>query len=126
MVDFGPEHVRGLRRIALAILSGWLLSWLGVAALVTLSVVRPHNPIPRVLLVVWAGAVVLSLAIPNASFGAIRGKGSVLFLILTIPFVPLACAASAVWPHLPETVKDLLEGNFRRRRSARLQRKRGE
>ena len=121
MVMFGPEHVRGIRRLVIAILSGWLISWLGVGVLIALSVAWPHNPIPRVLLVVWAVLAVVSFAIPGSSLRAIRGRGPM--LILAVPFLPLARAAFAVWPHLPEAVQDFLEGDFRRRRWARLQRK---
>jgi hypothetical protein len=121
MVMFGPEHARGIRRLVIAVLSGWLVSWLGVAALITLSVTWPHNPIPRVLLVVWAVLAAVSFAIPGVSLRAIRPRGPV--LVLAVPFVPLARAALVVWPHLPKAVQDLLEGNFRRHRRARLQRK---
>jgi hypothetical protein len=121
MVMFGPEHGRGLRRLVIAALSGWLVSWLGVAVLITLSVAWPHNPIPRVLLAAWAVLVAVSFVIPGASLGAIRGRGPV--VVLAAPFVPFARAALAVWPHLPETVQDFLEGNFRRHRWARLQRR---
>jgi hypothetical protein len=31
---FGVEHARGIRLIVIAVLSGWLVSWLGVAACV--------------------------------------------------------------------------------------------
>jgi hypothetical protein len=111
----------GIYRLVIAILFGWLVSWLGVAALITLSVTWPHNPIPRVLLVVWAVLAAVSFAIPGGSLRVIRGRGPV--LVLAVPFVPLARAALAVWPHLPEAVQDFLEGDFRRRRRARLQRK---
>ena len=115
----GPVPLQGLARLVIAALFGWLVSWLGVAILITLSVARPHDPIPRVLLVVWAVLVAVSFAIPSWE---IRGQ-SWLVLVLAVPLVPLVRAAVAVWPHLPEAVQDLLEGNFRRHRWARLQRK---
>jgi hypothetical protein len=120
MVMFGPEGGRGIHRLMIAILFGLLVSWLGVAALITLSVTWPHNPIPLVLLVVWAVLAAVSFAIPGA-LRAILGRGPA--LVLVVPFVPLARAALALWPHLPKAVQDLLEGDFRRHRRARLQRK---
>ena len=124
VTGLGPEQARCIGRLLIAILSGWLVSWLGIAALITLSATRPHNPIPRVLLVVWAVLAAISFAIPGASLRGIRGSG--LVLILAVPFVPLARAALAVWPHLPEAVQDFLEGDLRRHRWARLQRKRAQ
>jgi hypothetical protein len=124
MAVFGPEHARSFSRLAIAILSGWLISWLGVVALITLSVALPHNLIPRVLLAAWAVLAAVSFAFPGASRRAIRGRGPV--LVLAVPFVPLARAALAVWPHLPEGVQDFLEGNFRGHRRARLQRKQAQ
>jgi hypothetical protein len=120
MVWWGPEQARAFSRLVIAIASGWLLSWLGVAALITLSFVLPHDPVPLVLLVLWALLVAACLAIPGAPFG--EGRLTVL-LVLAIPFLPLARAAIAVWPHLPEAVQDLLEGDFRSHRWARQQRK---
>jgi hypothetical protein len=121
MVWFGPQHRRAFGRIVLAVVSGLLISWLGVAALITLSFAWPHNPVPRVLLAVWAVLAVVSLAIPSAVRGRIGGGP--LMLLLAAPFVPVACAVVAVWPHLPEAVQDFLEGNFRSHRWARRQRK---
>jgi hypothetical protein len=121
MVWLGPQHRATLGRLALAIVSGLLLSWLGVAALITLSLAWPHNPVPRALLVVWAVLAAASFAIP----GAFRGKtgGGPLVLLLAVPFMPFALAAIAVWPHLPDAVQDFLQGNFRSHRWARQQRK---
>jgi hypothetical protein len=121
MVMLDPGGGRALRRIVIALFSGWLVSWLGVAALITLSVAWPHNPIPRVLLVAWAVLAAVSFAIPGISRWAIGGRAAV--LVLAVPFVPIARAAVAVWPHLPDAVRDLLEGSFRRHRWARQQRK---
>jgi hypothetical protein len=121
MVWWGPEQGRSFRRLLLALLGGYLGSWLGVAALVALSVALPHNPVPRILLVVWAGLAAVSLAVPGARFGG--GRLSTPGLLLALPFLPIARAAVAVWPHLPPAVQDLLEGNFRSRRRARLRRK---
>jgi len=107
--------------LVIAILSGWLILWLGVAVLITLSFAWPHNPVPPVLLAVWAVLAAVSFAIP----GAFRGKtgGGLPVLFLAVPFMPFVRAALAAWPHLPEAVRDFLEGNFRSRRRARLQRK---
>jgi hypothetical protein len=121
MVWWGPEQARSFRRLVIAILSGWLASWLGVAALITLSVVLPHNPVPRILLAVWAVLAAVSLAIPGAAFGT--GRLGPLVLVPALPFLPFARAAVAVWPHLPDAVQDLLEGDFRSHRWARQQRK---
>jgi hypothetical protein len=121
MVWWGREQARSFSRLLLAILAGWLVSWLGVAALAASSVALPHNPVPRVLLVAWAVLAAASLAIPGASFGAARLSGPV--LVLALPFLPVARTAVAVWPHLPHALQDLLEGSFRSHRWARLQRK---
>jgi hypothetical protein len=115
VVRLGPEHARAFRGLVIAMLAGWLVSWLGVAALITLSIARPHNLVPRVLLVAWAVLAAVSLVLPGASRRAIRGRG--LMLAAAIPFLPLARAAVAVWPHLPGAVRDCLEGNFWRYRS---------
>jgi hypothetical protein len=120
MVWLGPSHRRAISRIVVAVLSGLLLSWLAVAALIALSLAWPRNPVPRALLAVWAVLAVVSLAIP----GAFRGKisASLLIFFLAAPFMPFVRAAVAVWPHLPEAIRDFLEGNFRSRRRARLHR----
>jgi hypothetical protein len=117
MVMLGPGHARSIRRLAIAVLSGLLISWLGVAALITLSVAWPHNPVPRILLVVWAALAAVSIAIPGAFRRKICGMGPV--LVLAVPFVPLARAVCAVWPRLPAAVQDFLEGNLRSHRWAR-------
>jgi len=57
MVMIGPSQGRSFVRLLLAVLSGLVLSWLGVAALITLSVTG-HGPVPWVLLVVWAALAV--------------------------------------------------------------------
>ena len=62
--------LRGFARIMIAMISGWLISWLGVLALITLSVAQPHNPAPRVLLAAWAALIVVCLAITGG-----RGRG---------------------------------------------------
>jgi hypothetical protein len=121
MVWLSPEQGRSLRRLILALLGGWLASWLGVAALVALGVAWPHNPVPWVLLAVWAVVAAASLAIPGARFRA--RKTSAPMLVLAFPFLPLARAAVTVWPHLPPAVQDLLEGSFRSHRWSRLRRK---
>lgn len=123
MVWLGPEHRRTFGRIVLLVLSGLLISWLGVAALITLSFAWPHNPVPRVLLAVWAVLAAVSLAIPSPFRGKIGGGPLVLFLAL--PFTPFARVVGAVWPHLPEAVQDFLQGSFRRR-WARLQRRQAQ
>lgn len=121
MVWWGREQARSFRRLIIAGLSGWLMSWLGVAALITLSTVSPHNPVPRVLLVLWAGLAAVSLAVPGFRFGG--GRLPILVLVLMVPFLPLARATTGIWPHLPHAIRNVLEGKFRSRRRARLQRK---
>jgi hypothetical protein len=121
MVWWGREQARGFRRLLITMLSAWLVSWLGVAALIALSVALPHYPVPRVLLAAWAVLAVVSLAIPGAPLGA--GRPRALVLLLAVPLMPLARAAVAVWPHLPRAVQDLVAGNFRGHRWARLQQK---
>jgi hypothetical protein len=51
------------------------------------------------------------VVIPGAFRTKICGIGPL--LLLAVPFVPPARAALTVWPHLPETIQDLLECNFR-------------
>jgi hypothetical protein len=97
------------------------MSWLGVAALITLSVALPHNPVPRVLLVCWAVLAAVTLAVPGFGFGV--GRLRILVLVLMVPFLPFVRATTAIWPHLPHAVRDLLEGNFRSHRRVRLQRR---
>jgi len=80
MVTFGPTNARIIRRLMVAAVSGLAASWLGVAALITLSIAWPHNPVPRVLLSAWAVLVAVSFAIPGVSPGPFRGRGLVVFL----------------------------------------------
>jgi hypothetical protein len=121
MVWWGREQGRSFGRLMIAAVFGWLVSWLGVAALITQSVVLPHNPVPRGLLVLWAVLAAVALTIPGFSLGA--GRVRALMLVLAVPYLPLARAAVAVWPRLPHAVRDLLEGNFRNHRWIRRQRK---
>jgi hypothetical protein len=58
-----------------------------------------------------AVSAAVSLAIPGALFGP--GRLRVAVLVPVIPFMPFERVAVAVWPHLPHTVRDLPEGNFR-------------
>ena len=118
MVWWGPDQGRLFSRIVIAMLSGWLISWSGVAALIALSVAWPHDSVPRVLLLAWAVLAAASLVIPG-----VGRKFSWPVLVLGFPFVPFLRAAVGVWPHLPEAVQDFFEGSFRRRRRARQQRK---
>jgi hypothetical protein len=111
---FGPTHAKGLRRIAVAVLSGLLVSWFGVGALIVLSLAWPHNPTPRLLLMAWIVLALGSLAIPGASVRFIRRRG--LLVVMAVPFVPFARAAVVVWPHLPRAVRARLEGSPPRRR----------
>jgi hypothetical protein len=117
MVWFRPEHGRIFGRIVIVILCGWLMSWLGVGALIALSFARPHDPVPRVLLAVWAVLAAVSFAIPGAFRGKIGGRLPLLFL--AVPFMPFARAAVAIWPHLPEAIRNFLEGGSRSRRWAK-------
>jgi hypothetical protein len=123
VVGWGREQGRSFTRLVITGLAGWLASWLGVLALITLSVAFPHNPVPRALLVLWAALVVVSLAVPRGRRFVGAGRRRVLVLVLTVPFIPLAWAAPVIWSHLPLAVRDLLEGNFRSHRWVRLQRK---
>jgi hypothetical protein len=97
MFWLGGEEGRRLTRLMIAMLSGWLVSWLGVAALITLTVAFSRNPVPWALLVAWAVLAAVSLVIPGASLGGrIRGA----LLVLALPFMPFLRAAIALWPHL--------------------------
>lgn len=116
-----PEGGRAIRRLLIVVASGWLCSWFGVATLITLSVAWPHNPVPRVLLVAWAVLAAVALAIPGSPSPT---RKRWLLLVLAVPFAPFGRGAIVVWPHLPQAIRDFLEGNYRAHRWARLQRKR--
>jgi hypothetical protein len=109
---------KGFARLIIALLAGWLISWLGVAALIALSVAWPHNPDPRLLLGAWAFLIVVCLA---KTGGRGRGDSKISWplLFLELAFLPFALAAIAIWPRLPEGVQAILEGNFRRYRRAK-------
>jgi hypothetical protein len=117
-----PQGGRTIRKLLIAVVTGWLVSWLGVAALITLWIAWPHNSVPRVLLVVWAIMAAVSIAIPARRSPS---RGGWLLLVLAAPFAPFGRAAMMVWPLLPKGLQVFLEGNYRaRHRWARLQRKR--
>ena len=112
------EASEGLARILIAVFLGLLVSWLGVAALITLVILWPHNPVPLILLVAWAVLVLVLLVNPGSSGRTIRAESPALIL-MALPFLPIAGSALVIWPHLPSVVQELLEGSFRSRRRAR-------
>jgi hypothetical protein len=107
-----PAGGRAIRRLLIVVLTGWLVSWLGVAALITLIVAWPHNWVPRALLVVWAVLAAVSLAIPGSKSPSRDSR----LLLLAAPCAPFTRAATVVWPLLPKAFQDFLEGNYRARR----------
>jgi hypothetical protein len=115
---FMTPAARSLVRYILALLACCLVSWLGVAALVTLGIIWPHNPVPWILLAVWGVLISVVLAIPGASF-----RDEPVQLIVFFAFLPFGAAAMFIWPRLPPAVQDLLQGRFRIRQQARRQRR---
>lgn len=84
---------RSLRRIFLALVAGLVVSWGSVVALVTLSVLWPRNPVPRILVAVWLLAAAASVALawrPEGQAGPSKGM-----LLVMAPLHPLLRAGQA-------------------------------
>lgn len=94
MVWLSPKHRRAIPWVILAIAAGLIVSWLGMAALVALSLAWPANPVPHVLLVVWLCAIVWDLALPG---GWLRGDAGLGKRILFAPLGPLLRAGLPLW-----------------------------
>jgi hypothetical protein len=60
-MTWSPEHSRALGRIVLAMFAGIVVSWLGLAALLALTIIFwPTNQVALVLLGVWLCASLLA------------------------------------------------------------------
>ena len=57
------QNARTLGRILLAVLAGIVVSWLGLAALVSLNILWPANQVLHVLLGVWLGVAAVYLGV---------------------------------------------------------------
>lgn len=64
-MDFDPRSSRKLRRMLLAAWAVVIVSWLGLAVLVALSIIWPANQVPHVLLGVWLCAIVAQVVWPG-------------------------------------------------------------
>ena len=94
MVWLSPNHRRAIAWVVFAIVAGLIVSWLGVAMLVVLSLAWPANQVPHVLLVVWLCAIVCDLALPG---GWPRGNVGLGKRILFAPLGPLLRAGFPLW-----------------------------
>jgi len=65
MVSLSPKHGRSLRRMLLTGMAAVVVAWLGLAALVVLSILWLTNPVPQVLLGLWLYAIVALLVWPT-------------------------------------------------------------
>jgi apolipoprotein N-acyltransferase len=63
-----PQQGRSIARMLLAVWAGMVVSWLGLAALVALSMLWPANQVPHVLLGVWLCAIVALQVWPGERF----------------------------------------------------------
>ena len=92
---WGPQQSRALGRIVLAGLSGIVVSWLGLAALVALTIILwPGGLVPLVLLGVWVCAIVACLVWPS---GRRWRDQSLRTLILMAPLDPVARGGGWIW-----------------------------
>jgi hypothetical protein len=94
VVWMDPTTARALQRMFLTLLAGIVISWAGVVALMTLSVLWPGNHIPQILLAVWvlAAAASVAMAWPQDERQAGPSKGA---LLVMAPFYPLLRAGQA-------------------------------
>lgn len=83
---------RAVVRLLLAVWAVVVVSWLGVAALVALSILWPANQVPHVLLGLWLCMIVAQLVRPQQSFRH-DDDG----LPLRILFAPMAVLGPVVW-----------------------------
>jgi hypothetical protein len=95
---WSPEHSRSLGRIVLAMFAGIVVSWLGLAALVALSIILwPAPSVPLVLLGVWLCAIVAGLLWPG---GRLWRDQSLFGQILLAPLDPIARVGGRIWKAL--------------------------
>jgi hypothetical protein len=86
---------RSLSRILLAFSAAVIASWLGLAALVALSILWPANQVPHVLLGAWLSAIVAQQVWPGGRF---RNRGLRLpAQILLAPPGPMFHAGHRIW-----------------------------
>jgi hypothetical protein len=92
---WGPEQSRALGRIVLAGLSGIVVSWLGLAALVAVTIILwPGGLVPLELLGVWLCAIVACLVWPS---GRLWQDQRLRTLILMAPLDPIARIGGWIW-----------------------------
>jgi hypothetical protein len=60
----GRRNARAISWILLAVLAGIVAPWLGLAALVALSMLWPANQVPHVLLGIWLCVTAAYLVLP--------------------------------------------------------------
>jgi hypothetical protein len=68
----GRQNARAISWILLAVLAGIVAPWLGLAALVALSILWPENQVPHVLLGLWlcvTGAYLVLPLLPGRRLG---------------------------------------------------------
>jgi hypothetical protein len=82
---WNDEASRAVTRVVLVVGTGIVVSWLGLAALVTLSVLWPANQVPHVLLGGWLCAIVVRQLWAGLSLEDTSG----LWRILFAPFDPI-------------------------------------
>jgi uncharacterized membrane protein len=94
MVYMDRAGARALQRMFLPLLAGIVVSWAGVVALMTLSVLWPRNHIPQILLAAWVLAAIASVAMawPQDEKQPGPTKGA---LLVMAPFLPLLRAGQA-------------------------------
>jgi len=59
------QNARSIGRVLLAALVGIVMSWLGLAALVALSILWPANEVRHVLLGVWVCVIAVHLGVSS-------------------------------------------------------------
>lgn len=91
---WNEEASRAVTLVLLVAGTAIVVSWLGLAALVTLSVLWPANQVPHVLLGVWLCAIVARLLWVRLSRGH---DASWFWQILLAPIDPIFQAGAWIW-----------------------------
>jgi predicted membrane protein len=86
---WNDQASRAVTRVLLVVGTGIVVSWLGLAALVTLSVLWPANQVPHVLLGVWLCVIVATLVVRLLRTGLSFRDTSWLWQMLFAPFDPI-------------------------------------
>jgi putative copper export protein len=92
-----PKQGRAIARILLAAWATIVLSWLGLAALVALSILWPANQVPHVLLGVWLGAIA---AVQIWAAKRFARRDGLAMQIFRAPSDPLLMAGHRIWTAL--------------------------